>query len=790
MTAWHGRTAGHATARCTAPTRVKPASATERTANAPLPAGLASRASAAIATSGEPLDRPLRQRMEARFGHDFGAVRVHTDASAAAAARSVGARAYTVGQHIAFGREEYAPATTRGTELLAHELAHTVQQRSPRGADSPTGASSRAERTAEAAAHEVAAGHDVRQPFPSCRIGVARNVVPLDAYSDDDLAREIARLAEKLEEGDAGDREWRRERLRQAHAIASARKKAREPAPPPPAVIPAPPPSPPPPPVRDAAAERAEAVKEANALLAQRQEEKEDDAEPVVSMQLGKGRSTGRPAKKAPSRPTTLSLVEPDPRWSEGLRVAQKLDEDMKANRARIDAEIAHDREIAKKPYDSRLRLVRLKLQSRSDRWYSYKEAVSRMSGEEVWQAGLAMDLFLESEKKAVYEDQGELQKYIEEEIREKNRQLRAQFEIAQYRAHVARGEQLSSPAPILQPFAFVALGPLIGAAYGGTQTGVTFGQFYNACAKGSAEDCAAAAVPLIASAATYRATQSWMRPNTLGGNSTRTPPPTGRLRAGEDPTPPTIAPDPGEFQVAGFGRPLPDRTPAPPSGERQVAGFGRTIEPKPDPSPEPTIGFLRKPKPPGSTTDAPAGSGGGGMTTVPPAKEMPSSGGTTSTRGQVMPVTGARRDEPAQAMSGKRRVGEEHTSGARGSTEHKHEIGQTRQQRQNAAADLRNAAAREAALLSRIEQLKARFERIVKNMNRDRRRYLETEGVPVQDRYRSILQQELSAADLDDIATLRTQLRRELGIKGSELDDLIVDHLDRLKLMPTPLDD
>ncbi len=66
--------------------------------------------------------------MEARFGHEFGGVRVHADDRAAASAEMVGARAYTVGKHIAFSRD-YTPGTTQGTRLLAHELAHVVQQR-------------------------------------------------------------------------------------------------------------------------------------------------------------------------------------------------------------------------------------------------------------------------------------------------------------------------------------------------------------------------------------------------------------------------------------------------------------------------------------------------------------------------------------------------------------------------------------------------------------------------------------------------------------------------------------
>ncbi len=78
--------------------------------------------------SGRGLHPADRAFMEPRFGHDFSRVRVHADASAAAAAQSVNARAYTLGQDIAFGAGQYAPGTAQGRRLLAHELTHVVQQ--------------------------------------------------------------------------------------------------------------------------------------------------------------------------------------------------------------------------------------------------------------------------------------------------------------------------------------------------------------------------------------------------------------------------------------------------------------------------------------------------------------------------------------------------------------------------------------------------------------------------------------------------------------------------------------
>jgi hypothetical protein len=68
--------------------------------------------------------------MEARFGHDFGDVRVHTDGVAHESARSVNAQAYTVGSDIVFQRDRFDPDSDSGRHVLAHELTHVVQQRS------------------------------------------------------------------------------------------------------------------------------------------------------------------------------------------------------------------------------------------------------------------------------------------------------------------------------------------------------------------------------------------------------------------------------------------------------------------------------------------------------------------------------------------------------------------------------------------------------------------------------------------------------------------------------------
>src|SRR5205085_5888863 len=74
------------------------------------------------------LDTETRTFMEIRFGHDFSRVRVHADSQAEQSAKAVHARAYTVGRHIVFGAGQYAAHSHAGRSLLAHELAHTIQQ--------------------------------------------------------------------------------------------------------------------------------------------------------------------------------------------------------------------------------------------------------------------------------------------------------------------------------------------------------------------------------------------------------------------------------------------------------------------------------------------------------------------------------------------------------------------------------------------------------------------------------------------------------------------------------------
>jgi len=92
------------------------------------PPVLRSKAAASSLGDGGNLDRETRPFMQRRFGADFGGVRVHTDAAAARMSRELRAEAFTVGRDVYFADGRYAPGSDRGRRLLAHELAHTIQQ--------------------------------------------------------------------------------------------------------------------------------------------------------------------------------------------------------------------------------------------------------------------------------------------------------------------------------------------------------------------------------------------------------------------------------------------------------------------------------------------------------------------------------------------------------------------------------------------------------------------------------------------------------------------------------------
>lgn len=125
-----------------------------------------------ISSTGQPLDSGTRDFMESRFGHDFSQVRVHTDTRAAESARAMHARAYTVGSHIAFDANEFVPTTYRGRELLAHELAHTIQQRNASDATPSSDPGNTFESSARDAGRAIADGAMFSRSIPASGIGL------------------------------------------------------------------------------------------------------------------------------------------------------------------------------------------------------------------------------------------------------------------------------------------------------------------------------------------------------------------------------------------------------------------------------------------------------------------------------------------------------------------------------------------------------------------------------------------------------------------------------------------
>jgi hypothetical protein len=114
----------------TKPTGSKPkTTGVVQRAEAATPAPAAVRGSSRVnIAGGSPLPSPVRSYMEPRFGASFSHVRVHTGDAAAQQSTRLNANAFTVGDHVFFGRDKYQPQSASGRELIAHELTHTVQQ--------------------------------------------------------------------------------------------------------------------------------------------------------------------------------------------------------------------------------------------------------------------------------------------------------------------------------------------------------------------------------------------------------------------------------------------------------------------------------------------------------------------------------------------------------------------------------------------------------------------------------------------------------------------------------------
>jgi len=84
-----------------------------------------------LKSNSRPMPASIRSYFEPRFGHDFSDVKIYSNSNANEMARSLKARAFTIGKNIVFGTNQYSPESDEGKKLLAHELAHVVQQSDP-----------------------------------------------------------------------------------------------------------------------------------------------------------------------------------------------------------------------------------------------------------------------------------------------------------------------------------------------------------------------------------------------------------------------------------------------------------------------------------------------------------------------------------------------------------------------------------------------------------------------------------------------------------------------------------
>lgn len=149
-----------------------------------------------VQSPGRPLAEPVRQDMEAAFGRSFAQVRIHDGPRAAASAEGIGAHAYTVGNHIAFNRGQYRPGSESGRFLLAHELAHTVQQS---GAPPPTGGGARLSQPGDR--HEAQADRAANAALRGAAVpGLSPGAAPISRYSIEEFGSDLLSVGEAVVE--------------------------------------------------------------------------------------------------------------------------------------------------------------------------------------------------------------------------------------------------------------------------------------------------------------------------------------------------------------------------------------------------------------------------------------------------------------------------------------------------------------------------------------------------------------------------------------------------------------
>jgi hypothetical protein len=147
----------------------------------------------ALRSAGRPLEERTQAEMESRLGTDFSDVRVHTDATAHAAAESVQAHAFTSGSHIVFQRGRYDTTSSAGKHMLAHELTHVMQQRSGPVAGADVGNGFRVSDPADAfeRAAETNAKRAMSIPVRSTPVQPARTAARGDHHDAGAIQRDV-----------------------------------------------------------------------------------------------------------------------------------------------------------------------------------------------------------------------------------------------------------------------------------------------------------------------------------------------------------------------------------------------------------------------------------------------------------------------------------------------------------------------------------------------------------------------------------------------------------------------
>jgi hypothetical protein len=443
--------------------------------------------SAAALGAGRPLDAATRRSMESSFGRDLSAVRVHDGARAAAAADGVHADAFAVGDDVVFASGRYAPATAAGRELLAHELAHTLQQRGARTAAPPLEDGSAPEQEARAAGRAAANAAPARPLAPSA-VALARAPASPDYFDDRELAEQIAKYTEKLKDtsypGRSGDADWL-ERLKSAQRQREHYKQATAP---PPKKKPTAPPSH----KRTPDQERRAAIRQAESVAAQIEAdmvrsdiEDEEDELPPTPMAIDE--PAGKKAAPAP-KPAAKPKAKPKPkprepgRFDPGGFHDEDIYKELEAENKRIDTENAP----AKDPRHFEDRLADAK-----------KHAPPTVNPSDfsnsVWEYGRSQGLFAERERSMVVETvDAPMHERMTQDA--KHNQMLAQY------AQQQQFEQFHNQLDLMFiQAALMGRAPLplrLGyAAYSGAETGRAVGTAINT---GDPVDIGNAVIPLV----------------------------------------------------------------------------------------------------------------------------------------------------------------------------------------------------------------------------------------------------------------------------------------------------